>query len=210
MKKFITLAAIILTAVSAKAQTYFNNARADYDMYYESKFGIEVSGNLASASPSSNFKTGSVAGFTAGVNMNLPVNYTISIVPAILFTQKGFSANTQSGNYTQRTQSIDIPVMAKFRSGSRLNFFLGPQVSYLVSNTNQFNQNFAASARPAYEYSGSNIRLQGVAGAGVDVTRKLSLHARYAFDLQSTAQNGNSTTPVYRMQAWQFGFGVNI
>lgn len=210
MKKLITLAAIILTAASVKAQTYFNNARADYDMYYESKFSIEVSGNLSSATTGSNFNTANIAGFTAGVNMDLPVNYTISVVPALLFTQKGFSANTPSGNYTQRTQSIDVPVLAKFRSGSKLNFFMGPQLSYLVSNSSRFNQNFAASARTAYEYSGSNIRLQGVAGVGMDFTRSLSLHARYAFDVSSTAKNGNGLTPVYRMQSWQFGFGVHI
>ncbi|MFD2148339.1 porin family protein [Mucilaginibacter antarcticus] len=210
MKRLIILAAIILTSVSVKAQTYFNNARADYDSYFETKFGVQLSGNLSSASTGSNFTTSNIAGFTAGVNIDFPVNYTVSIVPAVLFTQKGFSANTPSGSYTQRSQSIDVPVLAKFRSNGAINFYLGPQVSYLISNSSQFNQNFSSGDRSSYQYGGSNIRLQGVAGVGVDVSRTLSLHGRYAFDLNSTSQNGNPTTPTYRMQAWQFGFGVNI
>lgn len=210
MKKFILLATIILATATVKAQTFFNNARADYDTYYETRLGFQVSGNLATATQGANFNTANVAGFTAGINVDYPINYNISIIPAVLFTQKGFSANTPSGNYTQRTQSIDVPVLAKFRSGSSLSFVLGPQMSYIVSNTNQFNQDFAENARNAYQYAGTNFRIQAVAGVGVDLNRSLSVHARYAFDLNSTAKNGNGLTPTYRMQTWQFGFGINI
>jgi hypothetical protein len=210
MKKIIVLATLLLIASTVSAQTYFNNARADYDMFFESKFGIQLSGNLAGATKSTNFNTSNIAGFTAGVNMDFPVSYPISVVPALLYSYRGFSANTPAGSYTQRTQSVDIPVLAKFKSGSSLNFFLGPQMSYIISNTNQFDQKFSDGARSAYQYAGSKLRMQGVAGLGLDVNRSLSLHTRYTFDINSTARNGNDLSPTYRMQSWQFGFGVNI
>lgn len=210
MKKIILLATILLIAGTVSAQTYFNGDRADYNSYYQSKFGFEVAANISNATPAANFNTGSVTGITAGFNIDLPVAYPLSIVPALMYSQKGYTANTPSGEFTQRTQSIDIPVLAKFHSGSVFNFYLGPQVSYLVSTTNKYSQNFATTGRENYQYSGSNIRFQGVVGAGIDVTTMVNIHARYAFDLQGTNTNGNIVLPSYRSQAWQVGFGFNL
>lgn len=210
MKKVITFAIILLTAGTVSAQTYFNNDRADYDLYYEAKYGFELSGNLSTATRGSNFNTANIAGFTAGFHLDIPVAYPLSVVPAILFTQKGYSASTTYGNFTQRTQSVDIPVLGKFKSGKSLNFFLGPQISYLISNSNQFNESFTPSERSTYQYNGTKLRFQGVAGLGFDVSRTVSLHGRYVFDVTANPQNGNALAPTYRLQSWQFGFGINI
>jgi hypothetical protein len=210
MKKIILLATILLVAGTVSAQTYFNGDRADYNSYYQSKFGFEVAANISNATPGANFATGSVTGITAGFNLDLPVAYPLSIVPALMYSQKGYTANTAAGEFTQRSHSIDLPVLAKFHSGSMFNFYLGPQISYLVSTTNKFSQNFAPTGRENYQYTGSKLRYQGVVGVGVDVTSAINIHARYAFDLQGTNTNGNNTLPSYRSQAWQLGFGFNL
>ncbi|MBC7399962.1 MAG: PorT family protein [Mucilaginibacter sp.] len=210
MKKIILLATILLVAGTVSAQTYFNNDRADYNSYYQSRFGFEVAANISNATPGANFNTGSVTGITAGFNLDLPVAYPLSIVPALMYSQKGYSANTPAGEFTQRSQSIDLPVLAKFHSGSVFNFYLGPQISYIVSTTNKFSQNFATTGRENYQYTGSNLRYQGVVGVGIDITVAINVHARYAFDLQGTNTNANPVLPSYRSQAWQLGFGFNL
>jgi hypothetical protein len=82
MKKIIILATILLIAGTVSAQTYFNGERADYDNYYQPKFGFMVAGNISKASPGANFSTGSVTGITAGVNLDLP-----DYLPAIIRTR---------------------------------------------------------------------------------------------------------------------------
>ncbi|MES2377218.1 MAG: porin family protein [Bacteroidota bacterium] len=210
MKKIILLATILLVAGTVSAQTYFNGDRADFNSYYQSKFGFEVAANISNATPGTNFNTGSITGITAGFNLDLPVAYPLSIVPALMYSQKGFSAKTPAGEYTQRTQSIDLPVLAKFHAGSVFNFYVGPQISYLVATTSKFGENFAATGRENYQYGGSRLLYQGVVGAGIDVTKAINVHARYAFDLQGTPTNGNPVLPSYRSQALQLGFGFNF
>jgi hypothetical protein len=210
MKKLIILAIVLLTAGTVSAQTYFNGARADYDEYYESTFGFELSGNMSNATRGQNFNTFNVAGFSAGINIVIPVNYPLSIVPGLLYTQRGFSATTPSGYFTQRTQSIDVPVLAKFKATKLVSFSVGPQLSYLLSNSNKFNDNFTPAARSSYDYVGTTFRVQGVAGVGVTVTRNLSLHARYVLDLNRSTKHAAGLMPGYRTQSWQVGFGFNI
>jgi hypothetical protein len=210
MKKLILLAAILLTAGTVSAQTYFNGARADYNEYYESKFGFELSGNMSNATRGPNFRTFDVAGFSAGINVVIPVVYPISVMPALLYSQKGFSATTPSGYYTQRTQSIDAPILAEFSTGKSVSFYLGPQVSYIISNSSKFSDNFSPTTRSTYQNPGNLFRLQGVAGIGVDVSTSLSLHARYILDINRNAQNNGGLMPTYRTQSWQVGFGINI
>jgi hypothetical protein len=210
VKKNILLAIILLIAGTVSAQTYFNGERADYDNYYQPKFGFIVAGNISKASPGANFSTGSVTGITAGLNLALPIDYPVSLESGLMYSQKGFTANTAAGEFTQRSQSIDLPVLAKFHSGSVFNFYLGPQVSYLISTTNKYSETFAATGRENYRYTGSNIRSQGVVGVGVDVTKHVNVLARYAFDLLGTSTNGNTVVPSYRSLAWQIGVGFSF
>jgi hypothetical protein len=210
MRKIILLATMLLVAGSVSAQTYFNNDRVDYNSYYQSNFGFEIAANLSNTTNGPNFNTGNLPGVTAGFNIDLPVAYPLSIVPAILYSMKGYTANTPSGDFTQRSQSIEIPVMARFRSGSAISFYLGPQVSYMVSSTNKFSDNFPTAIRQNYQYSGANLRYQGVAGIGLDITHSINIHARYTFDLQGTNVNANNFVPSYRLQAWQLGLGFNL
>jgi hypothetical protein len=210
MRKIILLATILLVAGNVSAQTYFNNDRVDYNSYYQSKFGFEIAANLSNATNGANFNTGNLPGISAGFNIDLPVAYPLSIVPAILYSMKGYTASTSSGDFTQRSQSIDIPVMARFRSGSLFSFYIGPQVSYLISTTNKFSDNFPTAIRQNYQYNGVNLRYQGVAGIGLDITHDINIHARYTFDLKGTNVNANNFVPSYRLQAWQLGLGFNI
>lgn len=210
MRKFFPLVTALLLAGTVNAQTFFNGERADYDNYYQPKYGFMVAGNISKASPGANFNTSSVTGITAGVNLDLPITYPLSIVPGLMYAQKGFIANTGAGQFTQRAQSIDLPILAKFHSGSVFNFYLGPQLSYLVSTTNKYNETFAIAGRENYQYTGSNIRYQGVVGVGVDITKHINVLARYAFDLLGTSTNGNNVVPSYRSQAWQIGVGFSF
>ena len=211
MKKIILLATMLLVAGTVSAQTYFNGDRADYDFYYQTRWSFEVNANLSNATNGTNFNTGNLPGFSLGFDADIPTSHSLSIVPGLLFSQKGFTASTPSGDLTQRVEAMEFPVLAKFRSGKFVNFSLGPQVSYIVSTNNTYGKGFPIEMRDKYVYSGSNLRYQGVLGVGIDVNKSLSIHARYSFDLTNTYSNGNvAYVPNHRNKVFQLGFGINI
>lgn len=210
MKKILLLAIVLLAAGTVNAQSYFNGDRADYNSFYQPKMGFEFGAVMSNTTGSSNFNTSSLAGFSAGFAFDLPVSYPFSIAPAILYSQKGYSANTQFGNFTQRSQYVDAPILAKFHAGHSINLYLGPQVSYMIASSNNFGSNFSSATRQSFAYSGSRIFYDGVIGAGVDISNSIELHARYTIDLQGTNSNGNNYISTYRNQAWQVGLGFKF
>ncbi|WP_299512294.1 outer membrane beta-barrel protein [Mucilaginibacter sp.] len=210
MKKIILLATILLIAGSVSAQTFLNSDRADLSGAGLPSVTFEAGAALSSTTGGTNFNTSGLAGFTAGFSFDLPVNTTLAIVPEILYSQKGYSANTPFGNFTLRSQFIDAPLLAKFHAGSRINFYVGPQVSYMIASSSKFSSGFSSAAQQNYDISGSNLLVDGVVGMGINISHTIELHARYAVDLQGRNTNGNSFVPAYRNQALQMGFGFKL
>ena len=101
--------------------------------------------------------------------------------------------------------------MAKFRVGPVFNFYVGPQLSYLLSTTNTYDNGFVISSEQYYENNnGHKSFLDGVIGVSFDLNRSVDLHARYTIDLEKTDDYGNTYVPNYRNQVWQFGIGFRL
>jgi hypothetical protein len=215
MKSILLLAAGLLLAGTVSAQRLYGPL-SDYSStdFYESKFGFEASVNVSNAvgaSSSSNFNAGSLTGFTAGATYELPVIYPFSLQSALLYSQKGYSAETASGNFTQRTEYIDIPVLAKFKIVNLVNLYLGPQLSFLASTSNTFSAGFNDANKQYYQSSNVNrTNFDGVIGVGIDVSRNFDIHARYNVDLNQTSANGNQFVPGYSNQVVQLGLGFKF
>lgn len=208
MKKIILLAAILFISVAVQAQTYLNSDRDNLSSLQPS-MSFTVGAALSNTTNGANFNTGGLAGFNAGFAFELPVANALSITPEILYSQKGYTANTLYGNFTQRTQFIDVPVLAKIKATSRLHFYLGPQVSYLIASSNKFGTGFSEAAQYNYNNTGATLLFDGVIGAGINVTHSVELHARYAISLQG-AYTASNAFPAYRSQALQIGFGFKL
>ncbi|MDB5005329.1 MAG: hypothetical protein JWQ34_3554 [Mucilaginibacter sp.] len=210
MKKIFLLATILLATRTLSAQTYLNSDRYDLSSSTDPIVAFTASASMTNTTGGANFNTSGLAGFSAGFAFDLPINNTLSITPEILYAQKGYSASTSFGNFTQRSQYIDIPVLAKFKAGSRISFYAGPQISYAISSSNSFSASFTKSQQQNYVNTSSNLLLQGVIGLGINVTNKVELRARYAIDMQGRNTNGNNIVPSYRNQAVQLGFGFKF
>jgi hypothetical protein len=213
MKKIFFLAIIILSAGSVSAQRYFSGSRGDYSNYdfYQPKVGFEAGLNIANTinSTNSNYSTNTVAGFNAGITFDIPVIYPFSIEPEVLYSQKGYKADTQFGQFTKRTSFIDVPVLAKFRIAPVFNLFIGPQFSYLLSTTNTYSNGFSTTNQQYYN-NDTKAYLDGVVGVSFDINRSIDLHARYTIDIEETDSNSNSYVPSYRNQVWQIGLGFKL
>jgi hypothetical protein len=215
MKNILLLALGLLLAGSVSAQSYLYGPLSDYNNtnFYQPKVGFEASVNVSNTlgASSSNFNTGSLTGFTGGVTFELPVVYPFSLQSEVLYSQKGYSAQTPNGNYTQRTQFIEVPLLAKFKIGGLVNFYVGPQLSFLAASSNSFSTGFAEASKQYYASANINkTNFDGVIGIGFDVTRNIDLHAKYTMDLNQTSSNGNIYVPGYSNQTLQLGLGFKF
>lgn len=224
MKKFLFLAIGLLAAGSVSAQYYYGprrhpvrraprqQERRQVDDFYRVRAGVTGGLNLANTvnSYNSNYSTGTIAGFNAGLTLEVPLIYPLSFEPEVLFSQKGFSANDDGGNFKSRQNFIDVPLLAKFKLAPGFNFLVGPQISFLTSTTNTYTQGFNLISQDHYNYQGDNTFFDGVIGVSFDLNRDVELRARYTIDFNQTDPYGNTFVPNYRNQVWQFGLGFKF
>lgn len=210
-KRIIFLAAVLLISKNVSAQTFFNNARADYDDYYENKFGFEVNTNISNTTNAPNFITSNQVSFSTGLAFSFPYKYPVTILPMVLYSQKGFVGDTPYGRFTQRSQFVDIPLLAKIRVAGPLDVYVGPQASLLITTSNSYDEGFAPESQVYYEYTGSKITYQGVAGISLNLDKIVDIHARYAIDITKKYGNSNQYyVPGYRRTVIQFGIGFSM
>jgi predicted porin len=139
----------------------------------------------------------------------VPIAYPISFAPEVLYSQKGYSATTNDGNFTQRSNFIDVPLLAKFRLSPNFNFVIGPQVSFPISTTNTYDNGFDVTAREHYSTTSDRTVVDGVIGVGFDINPNVELRARYTIDFQETDDNAYYV-PGYRNEVFQLGIGFKF
>jgi len=223
MKKILLLLTIcLLVAGSVSAQQYYygprrhvrrapqQQRRTDND-FYKVKVGIAGGLNIANTvdSYNSNYHTGTIAAWNAGVFLDIPLIYPLSFEPELLYSQKGFSAQTTDGNLTSRSNFIDVPLLAKFHLAPGFNFLIGPQISFLTSTTNTYDNGFDVTAKDHYDYNNNTTFLDGVIGVSFDLNQSVELRARYTIDLNEN-DGGGTYVPDYRNQVFQLGLGIRF
>jgi hypothetical protein len=137
MKKLILLLAMgLMFAGSVSAQVYYYGPRRVVrraprrrdDDFYRVKVGITGGMSVADqvSSYNSNYTTGSIVGFNAGLYMDVPLVYPLSFEPEVLYSQKGYTLNESGDHFSSRQDFIDVPLLAKFHLAPGFNFLIGP------------------------------------------------------------------------------------
>ena len=223
MKKILFLAICLLVAgsiSSVKAQGYYNGPRRvvrrppprrQADDFYRVRVGVAGGLTLADAVDAYNqsYSTGTIAAFHVGLTLDIPLAYPLSFAPEVLYSQRGYAAQTSDGNFTQRSNFIDVPLLAKFRLSPNFNFVVGPQISFPISTTNTFDNGFDATAQEHYNTTADRTVLDGVIGVGFDINPNVELRLRYTYDFQETDDN-SYYVPGYRNESFQIGLGFKF
>ena len=199
MKKLFIIAIGVLTAGAVHAQNV--------------SFGVKAGGNMSNIIKTNdpNYKTDYKPGFNAGLTMEIGISKALAFAPELMFSQKGYKTDSFGGTFTQTTNWIDIPILAKINAAPSFNVFLGPQVSFLTKTTNKFEG--VVNSQQTIEQGSNTFKKSiagGVIGAGFDITPKVGISARYALDFQKTDENGNSSTPAFKNQVIQAGLGFKF
>jgi len=218
MKKILFFAICLLIAGSVSAQSYYYGPHRivrrppprQVNDFYKVRFGITGGLNIANTIDANNYynSTGAIAGFNAGVFLDIPIAYPFSIEPEALYSQKGFTAQTMYGNFTQRNNYIDVPLLAKFHMGPNFNFLIGPQFSFPMTTTQTYDNGFTLTEEDHYNTTNDKTILGGVVGVTFDLGPNVELRTRYTVDLQPNQEN--SSFGDYRNQVWQIGLGIKF
>lgn len=186
--------------------------RQPVDDFYRPKVGIAGGLNISNTVDAYNadFSTSSVAGAHVGLTFELPIVYPLSFAPEILFSQKGYKAQTTYGTFRSRTNFIDVPLLAKFRVTRGFNIVAGPQLTFQTSTRNTYDNGFNTIYRDNYDNLQDKSYVSGVLGVGINLNRNVELRGRYAIDLSQNRGDFNSSLPDFRNQVFQIGLGFKF
>ncbi|WP_345948299.1 porin family protein [Mucilaginibacter sp. PAMB04274] len=213
MKRKLLLAAMVLLIVgTANAQRRGYRKQRSSDDFYQPRVGLTGGLNIANtvSSRNSDFSTDTKLGANFGLFVDIPIVYPLSFQPEILYSQKGYRANTAYGDFAQRANFIDVPILAKLKLAPAFNVLVGPQVSFLMNTRNTYYDGFDVIQQEKYSYNGDKTFVGGVIGIQLDLNRNVDLRGRYTIDFQENNPNGSSGVPDYRNQVWQIGLGFKF
>ncbi|WP_129717217.1 porin family protein [Pedobacter sp. SYP-B3415] len=204
MKKLFFLAAALFITVSASAQ---NDSKIRLGL----KAGLNIS-NIIKDDGNNNFNTDYLVGFNGGVTLDIPIVDRLAFSPELLYSTKGYKADAPFGTFTQTTHFIDAPLLARINLAGGLNLIAGPQVSFLLSTNNKYENSLGSIERQIDEDSDRFRKslVGGVIGFRYDINQQFDIHGRYALDFQKNNEDGTSRTPEFRNQVFQVGIGVKF
>ncbi len=210
MKKIATIAlGLILSTFAVKAQTN------DQPIRLGLKAGATFS-NIIKDDGNNDFKTEYLTGFNAGVTLDIRLMENLAFTPELLYSTKGYK-NTydvlgSEVKLTQRTHFIEVPILASIRLAQGFNFVIGPQVSFLLSTDNKVESALGTVQNTVDEDSDrfKKSLLGGVVGARFDINDRVGVFGRYSLDFQKNNENGSTTTPEFKNQAFQVGLGLKF
>jgi len=212
MKKLIlTIATITSIVCNLSAQDNTTDFRNKLT------FGLKAGLNFSNVydSQGEEFTSDPKFGLAAGASLSIPIGTYLGIQPEILISQKGFKGKGKilGSNYsfTRTTDYVDVPLLFLFKPSEFISIVAGPQVSFLVRQTDVF-QNATTTIEQEKEFQNDNVRKNVFCfTGGFDINLKhIVLGARAGWDMQNNNGDGTSSTPRYKNVWYQGTIGYRF
>ena len=185
MKKIFILAIALFVTGVANAQS------TDQPIRFGIKAGANFS-NIIKDDGNNDFKTDYLTGFHAGVTVDIKLLENLAFTPEVVYSTKGYKLTSNVGEFTQTTHFIEVPILASIRLAGGLNLVAGPQVSFLLSTNNKFENGFGSVQQQTVEDESDRFKkslVGGVIGFRYDFNNRLGINGRYALDFQKNNEN---------------------
>jgi hypothetical protein len=212
MKKF--LMTLIIVGLFW-ANNIFSQGSNDFKdkIYVGAKLGFNYSNVWDSEGEE--FKADGKLGLVAGGFLSIPIVDRFSFQPEILFSQKGFKGTGRilgaDYNITRTTNYFSIPLLAGFTPIEYVTILIGPQYSYLMKQTDEF-ENATTTIAQEKEFVNDNLRnntFSFLFGADL-ILDQVVMSTRLGWDLLNNNGDGTSTTPRYKNTWWQLTIGYRF
>ncbi|TDX09484.1 porin family protein [Flavobacterium sp. S87F.05.LMB.W.Kidney.N] len=174
---------VILAAIAVMA---FGFANAQ-DVKFGLKGGINLSsfsGDIEDASSKVGFQVGGFAEFK--------LTDKFSIQPELLYSTQGAKFEESEVNYFYKekinTNYLNVPVMAKYYVASKFSVEAGPQIGFLLSAKDKWEEMYYGEKNSGTDDAKDDIKSVSFGlnvGAGYDFTENVSVGVRYNFGLSN-------------------------
>jgi opacity protein-like surface antigen len=155
----------------------------------QTRFGIKGGLNVTSFSGGNYYDAKSLVGFQVGGFAEIKIIERLSIQPEVLFSTQGAKFDGGSlGDFDDKLNYINIPVLAKFYITKQFTVEGGPQLGFLVSaksDGHDSKDNFKSVD------TGFNF------GAGYNFTDNVSVNLRYTVGLSNIGDYSTNTAQQY-------------
>ena len=155
----------------------------------QTRFGIKGGLNVTSFAGGNYYDAKSLVGFQVGGFAEIKIIERLSIQPEVLFSTQGAKFDGGSlGDFDDKLNYINIPVLAKFYITKQFTVEGGPQLGFLVS------------AKSDGEDSKDNFKSVDTGfnfGAGYNFTDNVSVNLRYTVGLSNIADYNTDTAQQY-------------
>jgi len=131
------------------------------------RFGIKAGANYSNIikdDGNNSFNTDYLVGYHAGVTLDIKLLENLAFTPELLYSTKGYKSTSAFGKFTQTTKFIDIPILASIKLAEGLNVVAGPQVSFLLSTDNKFENGFGTAQQTIVENESDRFKKSLVGG----------------------------------------------
>ncbi|WP_159038341.1 porin family protein [Brumimicrobium mesophilum] len=204
--------AILFTALFASTAflSFSQDARSSL------KFGIKGGVNFSNVydSEGEDFEADTRTGYTAGLNLEIPIGTFLGLHPEVLITQKGFEGSGSllltDYSYKRTTTFLEIPILIALKPSENLSIVAGPQFAYLLSERNEFNSIVNIDQEQQFENDNIRKNILGLVG-GVNINlNHFTIGGRVGIDLQNNIGDGTSETPRYKNSWAQVTLGYRF
>lgn len=189
MKSFILSITLAATAIIFGANvTYAQNNKTKVGI----KAGVSLMTLGAATSNGVSVNYNYRAGFQGGLTLESSLSDGILLNTQILYTQKGGNVNTTINNINfqggTQVDYIDVPLLIGFKANQKLAFYIGPQVSFLLSQKTSLVASNGASTTSTDKTGLKKSLFGGNIGAGYKFTDNVGLNVNYIFDFANAAE----------------------
>jgi hypothetical protein len=154
-------------------------------------------------------------GMAGGIFMAIPITTYFGLQPEAMISQRGFQASGDilgaPYNVSRTTTYFDLPLFLTFKPSEFLSLLAGPQFSYLLKQTDVF-ENGITTSQQEIEFENGNIRKNILCFVvGADITMKhIVLSGRAGWDLLKNNGDGSSTYINYKNMWYQATIGYRL
>ena len=155
------------------------------------KYGPVAGVNLANISGDYTENAAIKIGFHVGGVVEISVSDNFVVAPGVLFSLKG-AQDKDNSKFKENLSYIEVPVNAKYKLESGLNFFAGPYVGILISA--KFT-NGTTDVDIKNEINSTDVGVN--VGLGFDMESGLGFSAQYGIGLSNLNKDvaGSTSTP---------------
>ena len=157
-------------------------------------FGVKGGANIATISKEKSWDdTNARLGYYVGAYMHAPINSIFSIQPEVLYNSVGVKYENGRASHTLGLDYVSVPIMFQFELIPKFYVEAGPQMSFLIGNSDRNKTDDVVTIKKYRNNSNyNNFDLSGGVGLGFRVNN-ITIGARYLVGFTDIKKSGSTT-----------------